>query len=360
MPQRNFHSTQRGVEWKKPHIKMIKRRDFLTQLTGLTAGMMIPYSSCTGPSRAISDKWGELLPMRKLGKTGENVTMLGLGGYHIGWTTEKDAIETIEAAMEGGIRFFDTAEAYGPNISEERYGKFLTPKYRDEIFLMTKTISKDASTAREHLEGSLKRMKTDRLDLWQAHAINSKEDADNRINNGVFQVMQEAKASGKVRHIGFTGHTSAEAHAYLLGRLKSEGFLETVQMPVNPVDAAHPISFVKQVIPEAVEQNYGILAMKTLGGGQFFSEKWELDTKKWETDDPVIPGRMSIKDSIYFAWSLPISVLISGASTKDMVNEKIKMAKEYKMLDDTTRKKLIDKVVDLSLDEKVEYYRNRS
>lgn len=339
---------------------MIDRRDFLSKLTGLTAGILMPYCAIPDEKKIHRDKWGALLPMRKLGKTGENVTMLGLGGYHIGWTTEKDCIETIEAAMEGGIRFFDTAEAYGPNVSEERYGKYLIPKYRDEIFLMTKTIAKDAGTAKQHLAGSLKRLNTDRLDLWQAHAINSKEDADNRINNGVFEVMQEAKASGKVRHIGFTGHTNAEVHAYLLTRLKSEGFLETVQMPINPVDAAHPVSFVRQVIPEAIEQNYGILAMKTLGGGQFFAEKYELETKKWETDDPVVPGRISLKDCLNFVWSLPVSVLITGASTKEMVNEKIELAKKYKTLNERARQKLIDKVVDLALEEKVEYYRNRS
>ena len=339
---------------------MIDRRNFLAKLSGLTAGILIPNPSFPEESRIYRDKWGELLPMRKLGKTGENVTMLGLGGYHIGWTMEKDAIETIEAAMEGGIRFFDTAEAYGPNISEERYGKFLTPKYRDQIYLMTKTLAKDAKIAKEHLEGSLKRLNTDHLDLWQAHAITSKEDAEGRINNGVFEFMQEAKASGKVRHIGFTGHTNARAHAYLLDRLKSEGFLETVQMPVNPVDAAHNVSFVNQVIPKASKQNYGILAMKTLAGGQFFAKKLELEEKKWETDDPVVPGRISLIDTINFVWSLPVSVLITGASTRDMVNEKINLAKNHHALNETARKNLIDKVVDISLKEKVEYYRNRS
>lgn len=339
---------------------MIDRRKFLTKLSGLTAGILIPYSTFPQRSSIHRDRWGELLPMRKLGKTGENVTMLGLGGYHIGWTTEKDAMETIEAAMEGGIRFFDTAEAYGPHISEERYGKFLTPKYRDEVFLMTKTLAKDAKTAREHLDASLKRMKTDRIDLWQAHAISSKEDAESRINNGVFKVMQEAKASGRVRHIGFTGHTNANAHAFLLDRLQSDGFLETVQMPVNPVDAAHSVSFVKQVIPKAIEQNYGVLAMKTLGGGQFFAEKLELEVKKWETDDPVVPGRISLKDSINFVWSLPVSVLITGASTSAMIQEKIKLAGKHRSLNESTRQKLIDKVVDISMNEKVEYYRNRT
>jgi len=339
---------------------MIERRQFLASLASLTAGIMIPYDSFSRKSISTSDRIGEKLPLRKLGRTNEQVTMLGLGGYHIGWTTEKDAAETIEAALEGGIRFFDTAEGYGPNISEERYGKYLTPKYRDVIFLMTKTLAKDAKTAQEHLEGSLKRLNTDYLDLWQAHAITSKEDADARLKDGVFNYMRKMKQEGKVRYIGFTGHTNAAAHAYLLERLNDEGMLDTVQMPVNPVDAAHSVSFVKQAMPVAKKQEYGILAMKTLAGGQFFAEKRQLDNVMWTTDDPVVPGRFAIPDALNFAWSLPISVLITGASTKQMIQEKIKLSKQYMSLSEQQRQKLIDKVVDISAAEKVEYYRNRS
>jgi len=338
---------------------MLERRNFLTKLAGLTAGILIPFPSFPKGAAIYRDRWGDLLPQRKLGNTGEKVTMLGLGGYHIGWTTEKDAEATIEAAIEGGIRFFDTAEAYGPNTSEERYGKYLTPKYRSEIFLMTKTLAKDGKTAREHLDGSLKRLNSDYLDLWQAHAISSREDVDQRMSEGVFDFMMEAKASGRVRHIGFTGHTNAQAHAYLLEKMKGKGFPETVQMPVNPVDAAHTVSFVKQVIPEALEQNCGILAMKTLAGGQFFNEKHELDKKMWETDDPVVPDRFSVRDALNFVWSLPVSVLITGASTPDMVKEKINLAKNHQVLSDSERQKLVEKVVDISQREKVEYYRNR-
>jgi aryl-alcohol dehydrogenase-like predicted oxidoreductase len=308
---------------------------------------------------ADRDRLGELLPKRKLGRTGEKVTMLGLGGYHIGWTTEKDAEGTIEAALEGGIRFFDTAEAYGPHISEERYGKLLTPKYRDISFLMTKTLAKDAKTAKEHLEGSLKRLKTDYIDLWQAHAIASKEDADVRLDQGVFEFMREAKASGKVRYIGFTGHTNAQAHAYLIEKLGKEGMLDTVQMPVNPVDAAHSVSFVKQVLPAATSNQYGVLAMKTLAGGQFFKEKYELEKKMWETDNPVIPDHMKVKDAVNFVWSLPVTVLISGASTPAMIREKIQLAREEIKLDEQVRLRLIEKVAEISREEKVEYYRNR-
>ncbi|MBE9517061.1 MAG: aldo/keto reductase, partial [Bacteroidetes bacterium] len=119
---------------------MHERRDFLKQMAMLTGSLMLPVSSFAGSNK---DKWGEILPLRTLGKTGEKVTMLGLGGYHVGWTTEKDAREVIEKAMEGGIRFFDTAESYGKGGSEIRYGKYLVPKYRDDIFIMSKSTAKD-------------------------------------------------------------------------------------------------------------------------------------------------------------------------------------------------------------------------
>jgi predicted aldo/keto reductase-like oxidoreductase len=172
--------------------------------------------------------------------------------------------------------------------------------------------------------------------------------------------MREAKESGKVRHIGFTGHTNADAHAYLLEQLQADGPFETVQMPVNPVDAGHPVSFVRQVIPKAFDMKYGILAMKSLAGGQFFAEKIEKDKTLWETDDPVVPGRISMKDTLNFTWSMPVSVLITGASTKAMVREKIELAKKHAAMNEADRQALIDKVVDLSMKEKVEYYRNRT
>lgn len=144
---------------------MEKRRQFLQKIAGLTAGIMVPFQNISLGKGQSKDRWGKLLPLRKLGKTGVDVTMLGVGGFHIGWTTEKDAQAVIEAALEGGVRFFDSAESYGPHTSEIRYGKYLTPKYREDIFLMTKSTAKDAKTMREHLDASLKRMKTDYLDL---------------------------------------------------------------------------------------------------------------------------------------------------------------------------------------------------
>lgn len=297
--------------------------------------------------------------MRKLGNTGKEVTMLGVGGYHVGWTTEKDAQAVIEAAMEGGIRFFDTAESYGPHTSEIRYGKYLTPKYRDEIFLMTKSTAKDAKTMQEHLDASLKRMKTDYLDLWQVHSVSNPDDVDTRMENGVFDVVMKAKEDGKVKHVGFTGHRNPKAHLRVLERTSDNPFFETIQMPINVIDANQD-HFINAVLPVALDRNMGILAMKTMSDGRFFGKKTRLDKVLWETDKPAIPEQLSIKEALYFVWSLPVSVLITGAENEQFIKEKIELAKGFSSFNEAQRSDLISKVSGLAEDGKVEYYKKIS
>jgi len=336
---------------------MEKRRSFLKKISGLTAGIMVPISNISFGKNVLSDKWGYVLPKRKLGKTGVEVTMLGVGGYHIGWTTEKDAQAVIEAALEGGIRFFDSAESYGPHTSEIRYGKYLTPKYREEIFLMTKSTAKDASTMREHLEASLKRMKTDYLDLWQVHSVSDPKDVDNRIENGVFDVVMKAKQEGKVKHVGFTGHQNPKAHLRVLERTEDNPFFETIQMPINVVDANHD-HFINAVLPKALDRNLGILAMKTMADGRFFGKKTRLGDIQWETETPIVPNKLSIKEALYFVWSLPVSVLITGAENEELIKEKIKLAKGFTSFNESKRMALINKVTQMAEEGKVEYYKN--
>lgn len=338
---------------------MEKRRQFLKKMSGLTAGIMIPIQNFSFGKSTHSDKWGYVLPKRKLGNTGIDVTMLGVGGYHIGWTTEKDAQAVIEAALEGGIRFFDSAESYGPHTSEIRYGKYLTPKYREEIFLMTKSTAKDAKTMQEHLEASLKRLNTDYLDLWQVHAVSDPEDVDSRIENGVFDVVMKAKETGKVKHIGFTGHQNPKAHLRVLERTSDNPFFETIQMPINVVDA-NLDHFINSVLPRALDRNLGILAMKTMADGRFFGKKMRLQDIQWETDKPIVPERLSIKDVLYFVWSLPVSVLITGAENEALIKEKINLAKGFNSYTEDQRSDLISKVADLAKDGKVEYYKQIS
>ena len=326
-------------------------------MAGLTAGLVLPVNwSCTGATRT-SDKFGDLLPLRKLGKTGEMVTMLGVGGFHIGWTSERDAQEVIETAMAGGIRFFDTAHNYGKGASEERYGKLLVPKYRDHIFLMTKTQAKDGKSLLEEVDLSLKRLNTDQVDLLQIHSFGSPEDVDQREENGVMDAMLQVRESGKARHIGFTGHQSPYAHLRMMEKLNDYPDFATLQMPINLVDFASNHSFVKETLPAAMENELGILAMKTLADGRFFTHKQMNERVVWDSDDPVIPGYISLKEALFFSWSLPISVLITGAENSEFVKEKISLAKEFVAQSEDEKIKLLDKVIQVPLREKIEYYK---
>jgi predicted aldo/keto reductase-like oxidoreductase len=338
---------------------MEKRRQFLKKMTGFTAGIMVPMQNISFGKNVSSDKWGEVLPKRKLGKTGKDVTMLGVGGYHVGWTTEKDAQAVIEAALEGGIRFFDSAESYGPHTSEIRYGKYLTPKYREEIFLMTKSTAKDAVTMQKHLDASLKRLNTDYLDLWQVHSVKDPNDVDSRIENGVFDVVMKAKEEGKVKHVGFTGHTNPMAHLRVMEKTADNPFFETLQMPINVIDASQD-HFISTVLPKALDQNLGILAMKTMADGRFFGKKMKSGDVVWETENPAIPDRLSIQEALYFVWSLPVSVLITGAENEQLIKEKIKLAKGFSSFNEAQKSSLIAKVSDLAVGGKVEYYKKIS
>ncbi|MCK3685935.1 aldo/keto reductase [Maribellus sp. YY47] len=333
---------------------MNDRRTFLKSLAGLTAGLSLAPSTALAKDYS-SDRLGEVLPKRKLGRTDEFVTMLGTGGYHIGWTTERDAQEVIEAALEGGVRFFDTAESYSAGRSEERYGKYLTPKYRDLIFLMTKSTGRDAKTVREHLEGSLRRLKVDQLDLFQVHAISTPQDVDDRISNGVLEVLLKAKQEGKVKYLGFTGHQNPFAHKHMLERTAENNMFDTVLMPVNVLDQTY-FSFTQNVLPEAMERNMGVLAIKSLADGRFFANKKEAG---WTTEDPLIPNYLSIKEAMHFVWSLPVSVLISGNENATYMREKIALARSFSQLHEDERLALIEKVKEIALSGKIEYFKQK-
>jgi len=332
---------------------MTDRRMFLKSLAGVTAGLT--FAGATPALKTQSDRLGELLPKRKLGRTNEYVTMLGTGGYHVGWTTERDAQEVIEAALEGGVRFFDTAESYAEGRSEIRYGKYLVPKYRDLIFLTSKSTGKDASSVREHLEGTLRRLNTDHLDLYQVHALSTPQDVDSRIGKGVLEVLLKAKEEGKIRYLGFTGHQNPFAHARMLEKTKESQVFDTVLMPVNVLDQSY-FSFTQTILPTAQARNLGICAIKSLADGRFFAKKEQAG---WSTDDPLIPNYLSIKEAMYFTWSLPVSVLISGNKNATFMREKIELARSFIKLTEIQKAALIDKVKQIALTGQVEYFKKK-
>jgi len=326
---------------------------FLKSLAGVTAGLTL--AGTTQAQTKERDRLGDVLPKRKLGRTKEYVTMLGTGGYHVGWTTERDAQEVIEAAMEGGVRFFDTAESYAEGTSETRYGKYLTPKYRDLIFLTSKSTGKDAKTVREHLEASLKRLKTDHIDLYQVHSVTTPEDVDSRIQLGVLDVLLKAKEEGKIRYLGFTGHQNPFAHARMLEKTRESDIFDSVLMPVNVLDQTY-FSFTQNIMQKALDRNLGICAIKSLADGRFFAKKEQAN---WTSDDPVIPNHLSIKEAMHFVWSLPVTVLISGNENATFMREKIDLARTFSKLTEEQKLTLIERVKNIALTGKVEYYKKK-
>lgn len=327
----------------------MKRRTFIKiAATGaIAAGLPIPLFSA--PSTGLRDKWGELLPVHPLGNTGDKVTMLGVGGFHIGRMSDYDAENTIETAIAGGIRFFDAAESYVGGQNEVKYGKFLTPKYRDDIYLMTKTKARDAQTATRHLEESLKRMKTDYVDLWLMHQIDSVEDFNRLRDNGMVDAFMEAKKSGKARHLGFSAHMRPQANLHVYQQIGD--IMEANMIPVNVVDPSYN-SFIKDVIPELQKRNAGIIGMKSLSGGAFWGGGFEGN--RGEGDRLI--DYITVKEAIYFALSMPADVLVTGALDANMLQEKIDFAKSFVKLTGKEQDELVQRVARFA-GRRIEYYK---
>ena len=307
-------------------------------------------SATTAITASKTDRWGDVLPRRSLGRTGVSVTMLGVGGWHIGRMNERDAEATIEAAMQGGVRFFDSAESYQSGRSERYLGRFLVPGYREDVFLMTKTTAGTGATAQRHLEDSLRRMRVDYLDLWQAHALSSPSDARSRISNGVLDVMLRAKERGQVRFIGFTGHSDPNAHRQMLQ--ETDAF-DCCQMPVNVADLSYR-SFTTGVLPTLVEQKMGVIAMKTLANGGFFGGS----THGQHGSNPkVVPNRISIREALSFVWSLPVTVLVTGPDNVAQMKEKIALARSFTAMPESERADLVERVAAMA-GPRVEFYKS--
>jgi uncharacterized protein len=331
---------------------MNTRREMLKSFAAMTAAMMLPRAAFgEEPEAPMRDRLGELMPQRRFGKTGKYVSMLCLGGAHVGGYTVKDEPESeriIEECIAAGMRFFETAELYGAGESERRFGKFLTPKYRDVIFLATKTTAEDAKTAWEHLDGSLKRMNTDYLDLWQIHQIADPADVDKRLDGGVLDVMLEAREQGKVKHIGFTGHREVAAHLRMLERAPQ---LETCLMPVNVLDPSYK-SFTENVLPVVLERDMGVQAIKSVGAGRFFhaiAGPGDVPATR------LIPERLTLAEAMNFVWSLPISSRIIGVDNIEQIREHLALVREFNQLDEEDRMAIVERVADLAGGEREQY-----
>jgi len=319
---------------------MKSRREFLIKTSAITAFSLFSDWASAAP---FKDKLGDTLPQRQLIRNGEKTTAFGMGGYHLGVPDEKEAERMVERAIELGVRFFDNARGYHNGRSEEYMGKFLTPKYREEVFLMTKSPGGTAAVARKHLDESLKALKTDYLDLWQMHALNRPEDVDNRLKEGVLDVFLEAREKGKTKYIGFTGHQNPKTHLHFLQILKDRGLeMETVQMPLNVCDPSFE-SFQNNVLPVLIERGYGSIAMKTMSGGSMMGNRIDTTPQSIKTEDiPDLVSKTGLKLSQLhqYVYSLPVSVLCSGCVSVEQLEANVKVLKELKKLSKNEMKEI--------------------
>ncbi len=323
------------------------RRAFLKRLAALGALITSGWAGSSFANARAEAPQSPSLPLRPLGRSGSSVTALCVGGAHVhSAMSRREAERFLAEAMGVGIRFYDTAESYGDGESEKRFGDFLCRNHRSDIFLMTKTRARTAAEATRHLEASLRRMRTDRLDLWQIHALDSREDVENRLAGGVVERLLEEKASGRVRFIGFTGHTRYSALLHLLKRLKEQGVeMDTCQMPINVVDPSYE-SFVLNVLPELLERGYGVLAMKTLVYGQLFGVRTSWNWARQESPAQVIGEKLSVEEALGFAWSLPIASLVSGMTSLDELRENAALCRRVWSWTEAKRQEVIDRVAD--------------
>jgi len=320
---------------------MENRRDFIktSAILGIF-GLLHQWASAI----PLTDTHGSILPQRRLIRNGEKVTAFCLGGWHLGNAGSLAVSEKmVEMCMDQGVRFYDNARVYHNGGSEEIMGQFLIPKYRDQIFLMTKSHAKTGDDAKKHLELSLKALKTEQVDLWQIHALGTPEDVDQRIENGVLDVFLEAKEKGQTRYIGFTGHTSPLTHLHFLKRMKELGLeLDTCQLPLNVLDPNFE-SFQKKVLPELLEREYGVIAMKTMSGGSMMGKR--IDTTPAEITTDMIPDMVgetgvSFAELHQYVYGLPVSSLVSGCNTLEELEHNIGVLQNLKKLSESDMQRL--------------------
>ena len=260
------------------------------------------------------------MPTRALGRTGVQTSLIGLGGWHLGFKSrdEQLSIRMIRTAIDNGVNFMDNCWDYNEGESEKRMGKALLDGYRDRAFLMTKIDGRTKKDAAKQLDESLRRLQTDHIDLVQHHEILRYEDPHRIFDEeGANAALTEARDAGKIQFIGFTGHKDPRIHLYMLEVAKENGFqFDTVQMPLNVMDA-HYRSFEKLVLPELINQNIGVLAMKTLANGTILESK-----------------TVTAIECLQYAMNLPTSVVITGCESMEDLEQALTAARTFKPMTD--------------------------
>src|ERR1700758_414054 len=288
----------------------------------------------------------EEMPRRQLGTTGETVSCIGMGGYHIALPSVDEAlgIRLIRSALDRGINFLDNCWDYNQGNSEIRMGKALADGYRDRAFLMTKIDGRTQKAAALQIDESLARLRTDRIDLVQFHEIVRFDDPDRIFaEEGAIHAALEAKKAGKIRYIGFTGHKDPHIHLRMLEVAEQNDFhFDTAQMPVNVMDA-HFRSFTRNVVPEMVRRGVGVLAMKTMGDGFILRSR-----------------TVTAIECLHFALHQPTSVVITGIDSMEVLDQAFAAAHTFKPFTDQQLDKLLAKTKDAAARGKYEPFKTSS
>jgi aryl-alcohol dehydrogenase-like predicted oxidoreductase len=291
----------------------VTRREFLEMGVGATLAAGANKVAWAADTKAE-------VPRRTLGRTGEKVSMVGLGGYHIGnQKDEQESIRIIRTALDNGINFLDNCWDYNGGESEARMGKALRDGYRQRAFVMTKIDGRTKKAAAQQLEESLRRLQTDHIDLLQFHEIIRMGDPERVFAaGGGMEAVVEAQKAGKVRYIGFTGHKSPDIHLKMLETADAHQFhFDAVQMSLNVMDA-HCNSFGKKVLPVLVKKEIGVLGMKPMGAGIILRSK---------TVEPM--------ECLHYAMSLPTSVVITGCDSVMLVEQAVTAARTFQPMSET-------------------------
>jgi predicted aldo/keto reductase-like oxidoreductase len=284
---------------------------------GFIAATAASSLAVTLGSRTFATEPRNGIPYRILGRTGEEISCIGIGGSHMGKPKdEAESTRIVRTALDGGLNFLDNSWDYNGGASETRMGKALKDGYRDKAFLMTKIDGRTKQSAAQQINESLQRLQTDRVDLMQFHEIIRMEDADRIFaEGGALEAMLEAQKAGKVRYIGFTGHKSPDIHLHMLQVADAHQFtFHTVQMPLNVMDV-HFNSFEKKVLPELVKRGLGVLGMKPIGSGELLKSK-----------------TVTAEECLRYAMSLPVSVTITGCDSAAIVEQALRIARDFKPL----------------------------
>ena len=272
------------------------------------------------------------IPYRPLGTTGENVSLVGLGGFHLALprVAESETVRIVRTALDQGINFLDNSWDYNEGQSEIRVGKALRDGYRRKAFVMTKVDGRTKEAAAKQLDESLRRLHTDCIDLLQHHEVIRFEDPDRIFaEDGAMEAFIDARKAGKIRFIGFTGHKDPHVHLYMLEVAKQHGFhFDTIQMPLNVMDA-HFRSFQNLVLPKAISQNIGVLGMKSMGSSVILKSK-----------------TVTAMECLHYAMNLPVSVVITGVDSIAILKQAIHAARTFQPLSALDVSAITDKTVE--------------